>query len=113
MISSMNSHELLALVGERRLDGLEVLEVLRSPYCTPQIAELIAADRRFLTTHGVRELLAGYPGFNLSRALDLLATLPWVSLLNVAQNPRSPPVVRCAKANVHPSIPLRSWHMAK
>ncbi len=94
MISRLDSTELLKLVRNRKLEPLELLEVLRSPFCTAQIAEHIAADRRLLSTHGVRELLAGYPGFSLPRALDLLATLPWASLLNVAQNPRSTPVVR-------------------
>ncbi len=47
-----------------------------------------------LGPHGVRELLAGFPGFNFCRALDLLATLPWVSLLTISQAPKTPPVVR-------------------
>jgi hypothetical protein len=42
----------------------------------------------------VRELLAGFPGFNYSRALDLLGTLPWLSLLALSQAPKTPPVVR-------------------
>ena len=47
-----------------------------------------------LDAHAVREKLAGFPGFNFGRALDLLGTLPWTSLLSVSQTPRTPPVVR-------------------
>lgn len=94
MIADLDSNELLEFVRERELDDLEAMRVLRSPFCTPQIAELIASDRRLLDPHGVRELLAGFPGFNFARALDLLATLPWSSLLALAQTPRTPPVIR-------------------
>jgi len=45
-------------------------------------------------THEVRERLAGFPGFTFGRALDLLATLPWTSLLSLSQSPRTQPVVR-------------------
>jgi hypothetical protein len=94
MIADLDSNELLEFVRKRELDDLEAMRVLRSPFCTPQIAELIASDRRLLDPHGVRELLAGFPGFNFVRALDLLATLPWNSLLALAQTPRTPPVIR-------------------
>lgn len=93
-IANLDSRGLKKLVDKHELDELEALQVLRSPFCTPEIAEAIASDRRLLGPHGVRELLAGYPGFNFSRALDLLATLPWVSLLTISQAPKTPPVVR-------------------
>jgi hypothetical protein len=82
------------LVTGRKLDEVEALQILRSPFCTPRVAEAIASDRRLLDPHGVRELLAGFPGFNFARALDLLSTLPWVSLLSISQTPKTPPVVR-------------------
>jgi hypothetical protein len=94
MIADLDSHELLELVRSGRLDELEAMRVLRSPYCTPQIAELIASDRSLLGLHGVRELLAGFPGLNFARAVDLLATLPWNSLLALSQTPKTPPVIR-------------------
>lgn len=94
VIADLDSHELLELVTAGSLGEVEALQVLRSPFCTPQIANLIAANRRFLSLHAVRELLAGFPGFSFPRALDLMATLPWVSLLGVAQAPRSPPLIR-------------------
>ncbi len=94
VIAELDSIGLLALVGERQLDDLEVLQVLRSPFCTVQIAELIAADPKLLDAHAIRERLAGFPGFSFSRALDMLSTLPWASLLSLSQTPRTPPVVR-------------------
>jgi len=93
-IGNLDSHGLMELVTSREIDELEALQILRSPFCTAQIAEKIASDRSLLDPHGVRELLAGFPGFNFSRALDLLSTLPWVSLLTISQAPKTPPVVR-------------------
>ena len=93
-ISELDSESLMELVRTGRLDELEVLQVLRSPFCTAQIAEHIASDPSLLDTHAVREKLAGFPGFTFGRALDLLGTLPWTSLLSLAQSPRAPPVIR-------------------
>jgi len=42
----------------------------------------------------VREKLSGFRGMPLSRAMDLMATLPWTSLLALAQSPRTPPMIR-------------------
>jgi hypothetical protein len=47
-----------------------------------------------LTSHKVRELLAGFRGLPMARAMNLLATLPWLSLLQVAQAPSAAPPVR-------------------
>ncbi len=94
LISDLDSKGLQDLVRSRKLDELEILRVLRSPFCTAQIAEEIASDPGALDGHGVRELLAAFPGFNFGRALDILGTLPWTSLLSVAQSPKTPPVIR-------------------
>jgi len=94
LIADLDSKGLQELVRSRELDELEVLQVLRSPFCTVQIAEEIASNRRALDAHGVRERLASFPGFNFGRALDFLGTLPWTSLLSVAQAPKTPPVIR-------------------
>ena len=93
-IAELDSESLMELVRGRHIDELEVLQVLRSPFCTAQIAETIASDPGLMGTHEVRERLAGFPGFTFGRALDLLATLPWTSLLSLSQSPRTPPVVR-------------------
>jgi hypothetical protein len=93
-ISTLDSDRLMEFVEGRQLDELEVLQVLRSPFCTARIAEHIASDPRLLDAHAVREKLAGFPGFNFGRALDFLSTLPWTSLLSLSQSPRTPPVVR-------------------
>ncbi len=93
-IGDLDTKGLMDLVDNHELGELEALQVLRSPFCTPQIAEAIASNSSLLDAHGVRELLAGFPGFSFARALDLLATLPWVSLLALSQAPKTPPVVR-------------------
>jgi hypothetical protein len=93
-IGDLDSEGLMDLVNNHELGELEALQVLRSPFCTPQIAEAIASDSSLLGAHGVRELLAAFPGFSFARAVDLLATLPWASLLALSQAPKAPPVVR-------------------
>jgi hypothetical protein len=93
-ISTLDSERLMEFVDGHQLDELEVLQVLRSPFCTARIAERIASDPRLLDAHAVREKLAGFPGFTFGRALDFLGTLPWTSLLSLSQSPRTPPVVR-------------------
>jgi hypothetical protein len=94
VVPDLDSDGLMEFVKGHELDALEVLQVLRSPFCTAQIAERVASNPRLLDAHAVRELLAGFPGFTFSRALDLLGTLPWNSLLSLSQAPRTPPVVR-------------------
>jgi hypothetical protein len=93
-ISDLSSRELLALVRRGGLDDFEMLDVLRSPFCTPQIAELVAGSREHLGTQAIREKLAGFPGLSNAQALNLLGSLPWSSLLAVAQTPKTPPLVR-------------------
>ncbi len=93
-IARMTAGELGAFVAEGGLTERDALKVLRNPQCTVQLAGRIAESPRLLTSHVVRELVAGFRGLSLSRALDLIATLPWTSLLALAQNPRSAPMVR-------------------
>jgi hypothetical protein len=92
--ADLNTEQLLAVVRDGGPDPVEILEVLRNPYCTIEIAELVASRREWASSHLVRERLAGFPGLSVGVALNLLATLPWLSLLHVGQNPRTPPVIR-------------------
>lgn len=93
-ISRMNSAELLDLVRHDELDEVRALEVLRNSYCTSEVAEIVADSRHLLRSHVVREVLSGMRGLPFARTMSLLATLPWTSLLNLAQKPSVPPVVR-------------------
>ncbi|MEE4272184.1 MAG: hypothetical protein V2I67_10945 [Thermoanaerobaculales bacterium] len=93
-IADLSTEELLDVVQRGGLDDLQLLEVLRSPYCSAQIAELVATDRKSLSMQSVREKLAGFPGLSNSRAMNLLGSLSWASLIAVAQSPRTPPLVR-------------------
>ena len=76
------------------LDEGTAIEVLRSPFCTVDIAERIASSPRISATHRVRELLCTIRGMPASRLHDLVATLPWGSLLRLAQAASAPPLVR-------------------
>ena len=93
-ITDLTSGELLTLVRGGSLDDFQLLDVLRSPYCTTQVAEMVASMREHLGTQSIREKLAGFPGLNNAQALNLLGSLPWSSLIAVAQNPKTPPLVR-------------------
>lgn len=93
-VADMASEELLAWVRGGELREQDVLDALRNPYCTVEVAEAIANTHELLGAHTVRELLASLRGFPFARSMDLIATLPWTSLLAVAQSPRTPPMVR-------------------
>lgn len=93
-ISELTSDALLALIRGGELDDFQIVEVLRSPYCTAQIAEIVATGRDHLGTQAVREKLAGFPGLSNVHAMNLLGSLTWSSLIVVAQSPKTPPLVR-------------------
>ncbi|HOC43736.1 MAG TPA: hypothetical protein PKJ99_12040 [Thermoanaerobaculales bacterium] len=93
-VADMDASQLLAWVRAGQLREPDVLDALRNPYCTVEVAEAIASSPELLAAHGVRELLSSFRGLPFARAMDLIATLPWPSLLTVAQNPKSPPMVR-------------------
>ncbi|NOZ79411.1 MAG: hypothetical protein GXP48_09605 [Acidobacteria bacterium] len=93
-IGEMGTQELEELVRTRELDQLEALEVLRNPYCSLSIVESILQSEQHLQAHAVRERIAGFPGLEFGTALHMLGTLPWLSLVHVAQNPRTPPLIR-------------------
>jgi len=93
-IADLGPAELLAVVERGELDEIEVVQVLRNPYCTVEIARRVAANRSWTTSHLVRERLASFRGMPVATVLNILPTLPWLSLLHVAQEPRTPPVIR-------------------
>jgi hypothetical protein len=81
-------------VAGAELDEGAAIEVLRSPFCTAEIAETIARSPRLTSAHRVRELLCTIKGMSTSRVHDLVSGLPWLSLLRLAQAPNAPPPVR-------------------
>ena len=93
-VADMSAAQLLASIRGGQLREQDVLDALRNPYCTAEVAEAIASSPELLAAHTVRELLSTFRGLAFARAMDLIATLPWTSLLAVAQNPKSPPIVR-------------------
>ena len=86
--------ELLALAARDDLDEGRALSIIRSPFCSPEVAHRISENKRILGSHKVRELICSVRGVPNGQVLDLLATLPWLSLLLLAQAPQTPPLVR-------------------
>ena len=93
-ISELASDELMALVRGGTLDDFQILDVLRSPYCTAQIAEVLASSREHLGSQAIREKLAEFPGLSNAQAMNLLGSLSWAALIAVAQTPKTPALVR-------------------
>jgi hypothetical protein len=92
-VADMDAEQLLVWARGAGFQEQDVLDALRNPYCTVEVAEIIANRPELLGAHGVRELLASFRGFSFARAVDLIATLHWPSLLALAQSPRTPPTV--------------------
>jgi len=93
-ITELASDELMALVRGGTLDDFQILDVLRSPYCTSQIAEILATSRENLGSQSIREKLAGFPGLSNAQAMNLIGTLSWAALIALAQTPKTPALVR-------------------
>lgn len=95
-IGEMSGAELLELVGTAQLEEPDVLRVLRNPYCTLEVVEQVLEQSRWMSSHKVRELVAGFRGLPAARAMHLVFTLPWLSMMQLAQSPRTPPLIRRA-----------------
>ncbi len=91
----MGPAELAALVAGPPLDEATAIKVLRNPYCSGELAVTIAERHRpVLSSHVVRQLLSGIRDFPQARAMNLLATLPWLSLVQLAVTPQTPSRIR-------------------
>ncbi len=93
-IASMGPEELRKIAETENLDEGVASEILRNPYCTVDIAERVASNRRALSSDRVRRLLCSVRGLPTPRVVDLLATLPWALLLQAAQDPKTLPLTR-------------------
>lgn len=92
--SSMGPDQLLIEAEKESLDDAEAAEILRNPHCSPAIAGLVADHKALLGSDRVRMLICSVRGMPTPRVADLVATLPWVVLLQLAQDPKTPPMVR-------------------
>ncbi|RLE23156.1 MAG: hypothetical protein DRJ61_04970 [Acidobacteria bacterium] len=93
-ISSMGSEELLSLSRSDELDDGQAIEILRNPYCSAEVAECVAKHRRLLGSERIRRMVCSVRGMPTPRVADLVATLSWLGLLCLAQDPKTPPMVR-------------------
>ena len=90
----MGPEELLSLSKSDELDDRQAIEILRNPHCSAEVAERIAEHRRLLGSERIRRLVCSVRGLPTPRVADLVATLPWLGLLQLAQDPKTSPMVR-------------------
>ena len=97
-IREAGSTELLALV-EKHLESFnvgEVRQVLKNPYVTAQIIELILTQRRILTFQEVRGDLVRHPTTPEVHALRFVQGLFWKDLVDIGSDVRVRPRIRGA-----------------
>lgn len=90
----MGPEELHRVAENEDLDDGQAVEVLRNPHCSPEVAERVASHRRLMGSDRIRRLVCSIRGMSTPRVADLVATLPWLGLLQLAQEPKTPPMVR-------------------
>ncbi|RLE28129.1 MAG: hypothetical protein DRJ65_00555 [Acidobacteria bacterium] len=93
-ISSMGPDQLLAVADGEGLDDRQAIEILGNPHCTVEVAERVAGHRRLLGSERIRRLVCTVRGMPTPRVADLVATLPWLGLLQLSQDPKTSPMVR-------------------
>ncbi len=88
--------ELFELVREHaeELAPMAVRKVLRNPYVSRRVIEMLLAERRLLTSSEVRREMAAHPRTPTARSVNLLATLYWKDLLQMGADTRVPARVR-------------------
>jgi len=90
----MGPDQLFTVAEGEGLDDGQAIEILRNPHCTVEVAECVAGHRRLLGSERIRRLVCSVRGMPTPRVADLVATLPWLGLLELAQDPKTPPMVR-------------------
>jgi hypothetical protein len=92
------SEELAELVRTRsgEMDLPAVRQALRSPFCTAEVVEAIAAERRFLSFYEVRRDLAVHPRTPEVLALRFVPGLYWRDLMELGLDMRIRPTLRRA-----------------
>ncbi len=93
-LSEMNTGQLLDFLDTGDLDERQAIAVLRNPFCTAEVARKLMERKQGLSAHRVRELLCRIRGMPLPLVIDLISTLPWISLLHLAQDAGTPPLIR-------------------
>ena len=92
------TEELVALVRERsaELDPALVGQALRNPFCTAEVLEEIAAERRLLSQYEVRRALALHPRAPEVLAMRFVPGLYWRDLMELGLDTRLRPTLRRA-----------------
>lgn len=103
-----DAETLLSLVKEHvtTLQIPEVRQVLRNPFASREVIEVLVSQPRLRTAHEIRSALARHPHTPQTHALRFVAGLYWRELLAVGTDIRVPPVVRrAADRAIHARLP--------
>ncbi|TNF71340.1 MAG: hypothetical protein EP299_12195 [Acidobacteria bacterium] len=92
------SGELERLLQEHleELDVPAVRQLLRNPFMTTKVAEMLIGDSRLLGNYEIRRDLAAHPKTPKVNALRMVSTLYWRDLVKLAREIRTPPAIRRA-----------------
>jgi hypothetical protein len=71
-----------------------VRQVLRNPFVTTKVAEIIIAESRLVGYYEIRRDLASHPKTPKVNALRFVSTLYWRDLVKLAREIRTPPAIR-------------------
>lgn len=108
LLREAGSEELASLVRERaeELSPPAVRHVLGNPYCTAEVVERLAAERRLLSFYEVRRELARHPRTPEVLALRFVPGLYWRDLAEMGLDTRLRPVLRrAAEAHLAARLP--------
>ncbi|MDH3253452.1 MAG: hypothetical protein OEM62_00535 [Acidobacteriota bacterium] len=89
---------LLELVREHcgEMDPGSARQVLRNPFATREVIEILMSERRLLSAQEFRRELVAHPQTPEVRALDLVSGLFWRDLLKLAADVKARPRIRRA-----------------
>ena len=108
LISRADRGGLLALVRDRlaRFTERDALQVLRSPFVTPDVVAELVVSPRLLSARAVRKAIAIHPATPRTAALEMLEGLLWRDLVDVGRSARTPmPVRRAANDRILQRLP--------
>jgi hypothetical protein len=97
-LTAADGAQLLGLVREHldELDGTQMRQLLRHPFLSTEVIQLLLENQEVVGSYEVRRDLAAHPRTPEPRAMQLLASLYWRDLSRLSAESRVRPTVRRA-----------------